>query len=73
MFQNENVIEKENDKLNIFSNVFALKNVVLYIISFMLSMVGLGGDFSVFSISMFRLFLNSLSFDCYFVYCKTYL
>lgn len=52
MFQNENVIEKENDKLNIFSNVFALKNIVLYIISFMLSMVGLGGDFSVFSISM---------------------
>lgn len=52
MFQNENVMEKSNDKLNIFSNVFALKNVVLYIISFMLSMVGLGGEFSVFSISM---------------------
>lgn len=52
MFQNENVIEKENNKLNIFSNVFAVKNVVLYIISFMLSMVGLGGEFSVFSISM---------------------
>ena len=52
MFQNENVIEKNNDKLNIFSNVFALKNVVLYIISFLLSMVGLGGEFSVFSISM---------------------
>lgn len=52
MFQNENVIEKENSKLNVFSNVFAIKNVVLYIISFMLSMVGLGGEFSVFSISM---------------------
>ena len=52
MFQNENVIEKENSKINIFSNVFAVKNVVLYIISFMLSMVGLGGEFSVFSISM---------------------
>lgn len=52
MFQNENVIEKENNKLNILSNVFAVKNVVLYIISFMLSMVGLGGEFSVFSISM---------------------
>ena len=52
MFQNENVIRKENSKLNVFSNVFAIKNVVLYIISFMLSMVGLGGEFSVFSISM---------------------
>lgn len=52
MFQN--VIEKEasNSKLNIFSNVFAIKNIVVYIISFMLSMVGLGGEFSVFSISM---------------------
>ncbi len=50
MFQN--VIEKENNKVNIFSNVFAVKNIVIYIISFMLSMVGLGGEFSVFSISM---------------------
>lgn len=52
MFLNENAIEKENNKLNIFSNVFAMKNIVLYIISFMLSMVGLGGEFSIFSISM---------------------
>ena len=52
MFQNENVIEKHNDKLNVFSNVFALKNIVLYGISFMLSMVGIGGEFSIFSISM---------------------
>ena len=49
MFQN--VIEKDN-KLNIFSNVFAVKNVVLYVISFMLSMVNIGGEFSIFSISM---------------------
>ncbi len=48
----QNVMEKENNKLNIFSNVFAIKNIVLYILSFMLSMVGLGGEFSVFSISM---------------------
>lgn len=53
MFQSENVIEKENNKLNIFSHVLATKNIVVYIISFMLSMVGLGGEFSVFSISMF--------------------
>ena len=53
MFQNENAIEKENNKSNIFSNVLATKNIVVYIISFMLSMVGLGGEFSIFSISMF--------------------
>lgn len=52
MFQNENVIEKENGKLNIFSNIFAMKNIVIYVISFMLSMVTLGGEFSIFSISM---------------------
>jgi len=50
MFQN--IMEKENSKLNIFSNVLTVKNIVLYIISFLLSMVGLGGEFSVFSISM---------------------
>lgn len=53
MFQN--VIEKQqsqNSRLNIFSNVFAIKNIVLYILSFMLSMVNLGGEYSVFSISM---------------------
>ncbi|MCI8759887.1 MAG: SpoIIE family protein phosphatase [Clostridia bacterium] len=53
MFQNENVIEKQTNKLNVLANVFAIKNVVIYIISFMLSMVGLGGEFSIFSISMF--------------------
>lgn len=50
MFQN--VIQKEENKINILSNVFAIKNIVLYIISFLLSMVGLGGEFSIFSISM---------------------
>ncbi|MCI8384459.1 MAG: SpoIIE family protein phosphatase [Clostridia bacterium] len=49
MFQN--VIEKEN-KPSIFANVLAVKNVIVYIISFMLSMVGIGGEFSIFSMSM---------------------
>lgn len=61
MFQNINVdtmdIEdkKEKDdtsKVNVFSNVFSKENIVLYIVSFMLSFVGLGGEFSVFSVSM---------------------
>lgn len=49
MFQN--IMEKEN-KVNIFSNVFAKKNIILYIVSLMLSMVGIGGEFSIFSISI---------------------
>ena len=52
MFQNENVIEKQNNKWNIFSNVLSIKNMVIYMISFLLSMVGLGGEFSIFSISI---------------------
>lgn len=58
MFQNinDNVInidnEKEEKKLNIFSNVFSKKYIVIYVVSFMLSLVGLDGEFSIFSISM---------------------
>ena len=62
MFQNinENTIDldsknenkKSKNKLNIFSNVFTKDNIVLYIVSFMLSFVGLNGEFSIFSISM---------------------
>lgn len=60
MFQNENVIEeKQNNRPNIFSNVFAVKNIVLYILSFMLAMVEVGGEFSVFSISMLGACLSS--------------
>lgn len=59
MFQNENVIERESNKLNIFSNVLAMKNIVLYVISFMLSMIGIGGEFSIFSISMLSACLAS--------------
>lgn len=60
MFQNinENTIEfdSSNDtnknKVNIFSNVFAKNNIILYIVSFMLSLVSLNGEFSIFSISV---------------------
>lgn len=60
MFQNinENMIEfdSSNDtnknKVNIFSNVFAKNNIILYIVSFMLSLVSLNGEFSIFSISI---------------------
>ena len=48
---NENVRD-DKEKLNLFSNVFAKKNFVLYVISFMLSLISVGGEFSLFSVSI---------------------
>ena len=50
--QNTVAREKKNKKINIFSNVFSLQYVFLYIVSFMISMVGIDGQVSPFSISM---------------------
>lgn len=61
MFQNinEDTIDLDSKntredvkKVNIFANVFNKNNLILYLVSFMLSFVGLGGEFSIFSISM---------------------
>lgn len=52
MYQNIIEEKRQNEKTGLFSNVFSTKNLGLYIISFMLSMVSLGGDFSIFSISI---------------------
>ena len=61
MFQNinENTINIKNknigddkEKINVLSNIFSKNNVLLYIVSFMLSLVGLNGEFSIFSVSM---------------------
>ena len=62
MFQNinESTIEsrnyaetkKEKRKIDLLSNVFELKNIPIYIISLMISMVGITGEFSPFSISI---------------------
>lgn len=59
MFQNINEdtinVQKSDVKqrgINIFSNVFTKQNIALYIVSFMLSQVGISGEFSIFSISM---------------------
>ena len=60
MFQNinedsinidEKEIKKENT-INIFSNIISKNNIVLYIVAFLLSLVGLDGEFSIFSISI---------------------
>ena len=61
MFQNinEDTIEIDSkntrsnkNKVNILSNIFAKENIALYLVSFMLSLVNLDGEFSIFSISM---------------------
>ena len=60
MFQNinestiddTNYKERKTKKIDVFTNVFAIKNIPIYIISFMISMVGITGEFSPFSISI---------------------
>ena len=58
MFQNvqyEDIRQEENkieDTLNILKNIFSVKNIVLYIITFMISMVGLAGEVSPFSLAV---------------------
>lgn len=44
--------KKEKNKIDIFSNVFSIKNIPIYAISLMISMVGITGELSPFSISM---------------------
>ena len=43
---------EEKNKLNIFANIFKNENIAIYIVAFMLSFVSLGGEFSIFSISL---------------------
>ena len=43
---------EEKSKFNILGKVFAKENIVIYIVAFMLSFVSLGGEFSIFSISL---------------------
>lgn len=44
--------KKEKKKIDIFKNVLEIKNVPIYILSLMVSMVGIAGDMSPFSISI---------------------
>lgn len=62
MFQNINEVtmdnqdygesKKEKKKIDLFTNVLQIKNIPIYIISLMVSMVGITGDISPFSISI---------------------
>lgn len=45
--------KKEKKKIDLLTNVLSIKNIPIYIISFMISMVGIMGDVSPFSISIF--------------------
>ena len=45
--------KKENKKIELFTNVFAIKNIPIYMISLMISMVGISEGISPFSISIF--------------------
>ncbi len=44
--------KKERKKIDLLANVFELKNIPIYIISLMISMVGITGEISPFSISI---------------------
>lgn len=60
MFQNinedtieiNNKAEKAKRNVKIFSNVLTKENLAIYVVAFMMSLVGIGGDFSIFSISV---------------------
>lgn len=59
MFQNINEstmdtggYKREKKRINVFSNVFSFRYLPIYLVSFMISMVGIGGEVSPFSISM---------------------
>lgn len=50
--QNYEENKKEKKKIELFADVFSAKNIPIYIISLMISMVGITGDVSPFSISI---------------------
>ena len=66
MFQNMdgNAININEDKkgrknVNILSNIFTKKNIIIYVVSLLVSLVSIGWDFSVFSISLLGACLSS--------------
>ena len=55
MFQNINeytIQDRKKETVSKWSEVIKRNNIIMYILSFMLSLVGIGGDFSLFSISI---------------------
>ena len=55
MFQNINEYTVQDNKKEVpskWAEIIKKNNIIMYIISFMLSLVGIGGEFSLFSISI---------------------
>ena len=58
MFQNIQDVHRgtsfseEKKRVNIFSNIFTTNNIILYIIVFMISTIGVGQNISIFSIAI---------------------
>ena len=55
MFQNINeytIQDRKKETLSKWSEIIKRNNIIMYILSFMLSLVGVGGDFSLFSMSI---------------------
>ncbi len=55
MFQNINeyvMQDRKKENINRWSDILQKNNIIMCILSFMLSLVGIGGDFSLFSISI---------------------
>ena len=58
MFQNIQDVHRgttyneEKKRINIFSNIFTKNNILLYIIVFMVSTIGVGQNISLFSIAV---------------------
>ena len=55
MFQNINeytIQDKRKETISKWSEIIKKNNIIMYILSFMLSLVSIGGEFSLFSISI---------------------
>ena len=50
--QNEEIKQNNKRKIN-FKNLFSVSDIVLYVISFMVSMVGFSSEFAPFALSIF--------------------
>lgn len=60
-FNSSSTIKIKNTKLNMFTNIFTKKYIAIYLVSFMISQVGITGEFSLFSLSiMAAAFANGL-------------
>ena len=53
--------EGKEKKINLFSNVLSIRYVLIYIVSFMISMVGINNEFAPFGISVLMALVSIVS------------